>query len=54
MKVLRVLAIFSVSVFLAATNAGAQVLEATLYGIVHDSTGAILPGVSVVVTHQWA
>src|SRR5713226_986370 len=52
MKVLRVLAVFSVSVFLVATNAGAQVLEATLYGVVHDSTGAILPGVSVVVTHQ--
>ena len=53
MRLLRqVLAIASVSVFLVAANAGAQVLEATLYGVVHDSTGAILPGVSVVVTHQ--
>jgi outer membrane receptor protein involved in Fe transport len=53
MRLLRqVLAIASVSVFLVAANAGAQVLEATLYGVVHDSTGAILPGVTVVVTHQ--
>lgn len=53
MRLLRqVLAIASVSVFLVAANAGAQVLEATLYGVVHDSSGAILPGVSVVVTHQ--
>src|SRR5438128_8247595 len=53
MRVLRqVIAIASVSVFVVAANAGAQVLEATLYGVVHDSTGAILPGVSVVVTHQ--
>src|SRR5258705_12276832 len=48
----HVLAIASVSVFLVAPNAGAQVLEATLYGVVHDSTGGLLPGVSVVVTHQ--
>jgi len=34
------------------SHAGAQVLEATLYGIVQDSTGAILPGVTVTVTHQ--
>src|SRR5881296_2065167 len=48
----HVLAIASLSVFLVEANAGAQVLEATLYGVVHDSSGAILPGVSVVVTHQ--
>src|SRR5437762_13542087 len=53
MRLLRqALAIASVSVFVVAANAGAQVLEATLYGVVHDSTGAILPGVSVVVTHR--
>jgi hypothetical protein len=53
MKLLwRILAISSVSVFVVAAHAGAQVLEATFYGVVHDSTGAILPGVSVVVTHQ--
>src|SRR5712691_12520717 len=32
--------------------ARAQVTTATLYGVVHDSTGGILPGVTVVVTHQ--
>src|SRR5215831_17977533 len=32
--------------------ARAQVITATLYGVVHDSTGAILPGATVVVTHQ--
>jgi len=32
--------------------ADAQVITATLYGVVHDGTGAILPGVTVVVTHQ--
>src|SRR5437762_1608671 len=53
MRLLRqALAIASVSVFVVTANAGAQVLEATLYGVVHDRTGAILPGVSVVVTHQ--
>src|SRR5436190_21505142 len=53
MRLLRqALAIASVSVFVVAANAGAQVLEATLYGVVHDSTGAILPGATVVVTHQ--
>ena len=32
--------------------ARAQVTTATLYGVVHDRTGGILPGVTVVVTHQ--
>ena len=38
----------------AASSAGAfaQVVEATLYGVVQDSSGAILPGVTVTVTHQ--
>jgi outer membrane receptor protein involved in Fe transport len=36
----------------ASWPAGAQVITATLYGVVHDTTGAILPGVTVVVTHQ--
>src|SRR5206468_3556324 len=36
----------------SSSPAEAQVTTATLYGVVHDSTGAILPGVSVVVTHQ--
>ncbi len=38
--------------FTFSTNAVAQVLEATLYGVVQDSSGAILPGVTVTVTHQ--
>ncbi|HKB11049.1 MAG TPA: carboxypeptidase-like regulatory domain-containing protein, partial [Vicinamibacterales bacterium] len=33
-------------------QARAQVLTATLYGLVRDKTGGILPGVTVVVTHQ--
>ena len=38
--------------FIFSTSTGAQVLEATLYGIVQDTSGAILPGVTVTVTHQ--
>src|SRR6476469_370860 len=34
----------------ASWPAGAQVITATLYGVVHDTTGAILPGVTVVAT----
>jgi carboxypeptidase family protein/TonB-dependent receptor-like protein len=39
---------------LAASSAvaRAQVITATLYGVVHDTTGGILPGATVVVTHQ--
>ena len=42
----------SVTVIGSSLPARAQVITATLYGVVHDSTGAILPGVTVVVTHQ--
>ncbi len=49
----RFLAIALVITFMAVPrHAGAQVLEGTLYGIVQDSSGAILPGVTVTVTHQ--
>jgi outer membrane receptor protein involved in Fe transport len=52
----RVLAVVLASVFTFiftfSTSAAAQVLEATLYGIVQDTSGAILPGVNVTVTHQ--
>jgi len=41
-----------VTIVLASSPARAQVITATLYGVVHDGTGAILPGVTVVVTHQ--
>jgi outer membrane receptor protein involved in Fe transport len=50
--------IAAVALILAAALVGsslparAQVTTATLYGVVHDGTGAILPGVPVVVTHQ--
>jgi hypothetical protein len=40
------------SLFLAAPAARGQVTTATLYGVVQDTSGAILPGVSVTVTHQ--
>src|SRR5207248_5752321 len=41
-----------VTIVLASSPVRAQVITATLYGVVHDGTGAILPGVTVVVTHQ--
>ena len=40
------------TLFLTSSNARGQVLEATLYGVVQDSSGGILPGVTVTVTHQ--
>jgi outer membrane receptor protein involved in Fe transport len=47
---LAVALVAAVSLFSVDTRA--QVLEATLYGIVQDSSSAILPGVNVTVTHQ--
>src|SRR5688572_16369395 len=47
-----VLALVITSIFTFSTHAVAQVLEATLYGIVQDSSGGALPGVNVTVTHQ--
>jgi len=50
--------LLAVGLILAATLIGssaparAQVITATLYGVVHDTTGGILPGATVVVTHQ--
>jgi outer membrane receptor protein involved in Fe transport len=51
---LRVYAVFLVmaALLVLPIHARAQVLEATLYGIVQDTSGAILPGVNVTVTHQ--
>ncbi len=40
------------SLVLAVPAARGQVTTATLYGVVQDTSGAILPGVSVTVTHQ--
>src|SRR5688572_31034390 len=51
----RVLAsgiVLAATFVLFSVNARAQVTTATLYGVVQDSSGAILPGVNVVVTHQ--
>jgi outer membrane receptor protein involved in Fe transport len=55
MDVRRLLAIALtlVTAFVASSAAArAQVITATLYGVVHDGTGGILPGATVVVTHQ--
>src|SRR5881396_2012949 len=48
---LAVALVFIASLFLAVPARG-QVTTATLYGVVQDTSGAILPGVSVTVTHQ--
>src|SRR5688572_8396791 len=47
-----ILAFVFAFIFTFSTNAVGQVLEATLYGIVQDSSGGALPGVNVTVTHQ--
>jgi hypothetical protein len=55
MTLRRFLAVALVSIaslFLAAPAARGQVTTATVYGVVQDTSGAILPGVSVTVTHQ--
>jgi outer membrane receptor protein involved in Fe transport len=44
--------VFAAALAGSSWPARAQVLTATLYGVVHDGTGAILPGATVVVTHQ--
>lgn len=41
-----------VAALFMSSPAGSQVLEATLYGVVHDSTGGILPGVTVVAIQE--
>ena len=41
-----------VLVLLAAFTLQAQVTTATVYGVVRDSTGAVLPGASVTATNQ--
>src|SRR5688500_4445226 len=50
--VLTVIFVTVVTFVLSSANARGQVTTATLYGVVQDSSGGILPGVSVVVTHQ--
>jgi len=51
-RIVAVVFLSIATIFLPAANVRAQVLEATLYGAVQDSSGAILPGVTVTVTHQ--
>src|SRR5437762_14290188 len=49
---LLVTVVFVAMLFLAVPAAHGQVTTATLYGVVQDTSGAILPGMSVTVTHQ--
>ena len=49
---LLVTVVFVAMLFLAVPEAHGQVTTATLYGVVQDTSGAILPGVSVTVAHQ--
>src|SRR6266511_2998876 len=51
-RVLAIAVLVGATLLTASTNARAQVTTATLYGVVRDSSGGILPGVSVTVTHQ--
>src|SRR5688572_29130956 len=50
--VLAVGVIVGAMLLLPSLAVHAQVTTATLYGVVQDTSGAILPGVNVVVTHQ--
>src|SRR5687767_15182084 len=51
-RVLAITLLTAATIALFSGNARAQVTTATLYGVVQDTSGAILPGVNVVVTHQ--
>ena len=44
--------LFAVAVLVGSTGLEAQVTTATLYGVVNDSTGAVIPGASITATHQ--
>ena len=44
--------LFAAALAASPWPASAQVITATLYGVVHDNTGSILPGATVVITHQ--
>src|SRR6266542_4262206 len=49
---LRSLLVVAALVALAGATAQAQVTTATLYGIVTDPSGAVIPGAAVTVTHE--
>ena len=51
-RLLAIGLVLLVTLLLPVGHARAQVTTATLYGVVHDSSGAVLPGVSVMVTHE--
>ncbi|PYS27898.1 MAG: hypothetical protein DMG11_14705, partial [Acidobacteria bacterium] len=44
--------LFATAVLVGSAGLHAQVTTATLYGLVSDSTGAVLPGASITATHQ--
>src|ERR1700730_13884562 len=46
------IAFLIIAALVISSPARSQVLEATLYGVVHDSTGGSLPGATVVVVQQ--
>ena len=52
LRVPAIALVVAATLVLSSEITRAQVTTATLYGVVQDSSGAILPGVNVVVTHQ--
>ncbi len=51
-RALTVISLLVATFLLAPVQTRAQVLEATLSGVVQDTSGGILPGVNITVTHQ--
>ncbi len=51
MRILRRLLVFSFLFLLAGAASFGQILEGTISGRVQDATGAVMPGVEVVLTH---
>jgi hypothetical protein len=49
---LTLLCLFTIALVVSLTPLQAQVTTATLYGVVRDATGAVLPGASVTATNQ--
>jgi hypothetical protein len=52
MRFARRISFFALFVLLLSAGLAAQVTTATIYGLIRDSSGAVLPGVSVTVTNQ--
>src|SRR3954471_9767847 len=51
-RVFAIVLVITAMIGLSSSSLRAQVTTATLYGVVQDTSGAILPGVNVTVTHQ--